>query len=117
MSLLGRGIAQTLGRGGIVMGWWRFWRIFHPKGEMTELALGNAGPEEGEAVAVGVGDCATRSAGVKMGTLEDKVADSGPGQNMVNWRSQVLGLLLAVVIVIGWLTATATQLTQRWLSS
>lgn len=63
-----------------------------------ELVLGKTGTEEGKAVAVGVGDCATRSAGVKMGTLKDKAADSGPGQKMVNWRSLVLDLLLAVVI-------------------
>lgn len=89
-----------------------------PKGDMTELVLGEAGTEEGEnvAVAVDVRDCATSSTDIKMGTvIKEKAAVSGQGQNMVDLRSQVLGLLLAVVI--GWLLATVTQLMQRWMTS
>lgn len=88
-----------------------------PKVEVTELVLRGANAEEGESVA-DIGDCATSSADVMMGTLIKEKAGgggSGQGRNRVDLRSQVLGLLLAVII--GWLLATVTQLMQRWTSS
>lgn len=77
---------------------------------MTELVLGKAGVEEGDAVAVGVDDCATRSADVKMG--RDTKGSGGRLRTRTEYGEleiAVAGLLLAVVI--GRLIATVTQLT------